>query len=102
MEGAEFDELIADVKAHGLREPIVLYEGKILDGRNRYRACLKLGIDPKGMDHHDGCAAIGDPAAYVISKNIHRCHQSGLVDAIGQDAVQRLMRNAFHRVRDPS
>jgi ParB-like nuclease family protein len=74
MEGAEFDELVADIKANGLREPITAYENKVLDGRNRYRACLAAGIQPLVHGHHSGCAAIGDPTAYVISRNLHRRH----------------------------
>jgi ParB-like chromosome segregation protein Spo0J len=39
MEGAAFEELVTDIKAHGLHNPVTLYETKILDGRNRERAC---------------------------------------------------------------
>jgi ParB-like chromosome segregation protein Spo0J len=75
MEGEEFDALVADIKAHGLREPIMLFRGKILDGRNRYRACIAAGvkIDPhlqRNMMPSGGT----DPLAYVISANIHRRH----------------------------
>ena len=30
VEGIQFDELVADVKAFGLREPILIFEGKVL------------------------------------------------------------------------
>ena len=43
MEGAEFDALVVDIKAHGLREPVVMYEDKVLDGRNRVLACQRAG-----------------------------------------------------------
>ena len=46
LEGDAFDELVADIKANGLREKMDLYEGKIIDGRNRHRALQRLGIDP--------------------------------------------------------
>jgi hypothetical protein len=71
MEGAEFDELVADIKANGQRDPIILFDGQILDGRNRYRACLAAGIKP---DVIEGDIWVGNPAAYVISVNIRRRH----------------------------
>jgi ParB-like chromosome segregation protein Spo0J len=35
VEGQDFTELVADIREHGLHEPIVVYEDRILDGRNR-------------------------------------------------------------------
>jgi hypothetical protein len=74
MEGEEFDALVDDIVANGQRLAIVLYEGMVLDGRNRYRACLKAGIEPIVQQHRDGCPGISDPVAFIISANIHRRH----------------------------
>jgi N6-adenosine-specific RNA methylase IME4 len=71
MEGAEFDELVVDIKANGLHEDIVLYEGKIIDGRNRYRACLAADVP---AITYNADKFITDPAAYVVSANIRRRH----------------------------
>jgi hypothetical protein len=71
LEGADFDDLVADVRAHGVREKIVLYQDKILDGRNRYCACLAAGVEPEFEDY------TGDnPLAYVVSLNLKRRHLS--------------------------
>ncbi|WP_051231139.1 MT-A70 family methyltransferase [Kaistia adipata] len=81
IEGVAFDELVADVAARGLREPVVLLDGRILDGRNRYRASRAAGVinsegavDPADARHFVRFipAVDGDPLAYVISKNMHR------------------------------
>ena len=70
MEGEEFEALKKDLEEHGQREPIVLLDGMILDGRNRYRALMSMFITPKFVHWNSD----GSPEAYVISKNIMRRH----------------------------
>ncbi len=70
MSDEELGELAADIRAHGLLEPIVLLDGLVLDGRNRLRACEAAGVEPRFVDW-DGT---GDPAVWVISKNLKRRH----------------------------
>jgi ParB-like chromosome segregation protein Spo0J len=70
MAGADFEALVDDIRQHGQREPIVVHDGLILDGRNRYKACLQLGIKPLTAEW-DGSST---PEAFVISMNIHRRH----------------------------
>ena len=73
MEGAEYDALKADIAANGLREPIWLHpDGRIIDGRNRYRACYELGLVPK-YKTWDGNGSL---LAFVLSLNLHRRHLS--------------------------
>jgi hypothetical protein len=76
----ELKELAKDIDMNGLLNPILLYETKILDGRNRYRAILTIpkmaeDLDPEQNDkgyfnEYEG----NDPVGHVISLNCHRRH----------------------------
>jgi phage N-6-adenine-methyltransferase len=70
MQGREFDDLVSDVRANGLRQPIITHENQIIDGRNRYRACIEAEVEP-WFEEWDGN---GDLTAFVVSLNIHRRH----------------------------
>jgi hypothetical protein len=50
IEGEDFERLKASIRENGLIHPIITHNGKILDGRNRYRACLATGVEPKFVD----------------------------------------------------
>jgi ParB-like chromosome segregation protein Spo0J len=75
--GPEFEKLKADIKSHGFKESGLLFEGKILDGRNRYRASCELGIEMNWAEVENSepeDIAAFDPVAYVLSQNLHRRH----------------------------
>jgi DNA modification methylase len=78
LAGDDLAELAADIKTHGLLEPITLCDGLVLDGRNRLAACSMAEVEPR-FDEYDG----DDPVAWVVSKNLHRRHlnesQRGMV-----------------------
>ncbi len=67
LSGEGLKVLADDIKALGQLEPIVIYEGMILDGRNRYEACRLAGERPK-FEEFGG----GDPFDLVVSKNMNR------------------------------
>jgi N6-adenosine-specific RNA methylase IME4 len=69
LEGEAFDALVVDIKANGLISPITLLGGKILDGRNRMRACGAAGVEPRFVEFVGA-----DPIAFIISANIERRH----------------------------
>jgi N6-adenosine-specific RNA methylase IME4 len=66
----ELEDLTADIKQKGQLDPIRLFEGQILDGRNRYRACQKLEIEPRFVDLPDDI----NPWEYAWSVNAERRH----------------------------
>ena len=77
LDDTDYVNLRNDIKTNGLNVPIVRYEGKVLDGRNRSRVCKELGIESDVVEY------VGDdPLGFVLSMNLHRRHL---------DASQRAM-----------
>jgi ParB-like chromosome segregation protein Spo0J len=72
LDDAALNDLAADIKKNGLRESIKVWDGHILDGRNRYAACKLAGVKPtvEGLNLRDE----NEAADYVISRNIKRRH----------------------------
>lgn len=64
LEEAALVDLAADIAAHGLRQPIILLDGAVLDGRNRLAACQRANVEPHFVQF-DG----GDPYAFTWSLN---------------------------------
>lgn len=67
MSGEEFNALVADIREHGQRDPIIVLDGQVLDGWHRHQACHKAGASPL-IEQYDG----NDPRAFVLSRNLHR------------------------------
>jgi hypothetical protein len=91
MNDDRFMDLVEDIRQNGLHDPIDLYEGKVLDGRNRYKACLIAGVEPRGYEYSGD-----DPLKYVLSKNLHRRHMDESQRAMVAANIANLPRGVFH------
>lgn len=72
MDEQSFELHKADIKRNGLREQIVLYQGAVLDGRNRLKALRALGITLTAEHFKEWTGTSAEAEAYVISTNLHR------------------------------
>jgi ParB-like chromosome segregation protein Spo0J len=85
LKGEAFDELVASIRQHGIRQPVVTLDGVLVDGRNRVRAVERLAEEGVTVD----LAAIelslpeGESVAdWVRSTNIVRRHLTADVRAV--------------------
>ena len=86
--GVEAKGLEASIAKSGIQVPIVLYEGRILDGRNRYRAAKAVGHKFKPSDFEQFSGTYAEAEAFVISTNVNRRHLTG---AQKQDLIRKMI-----------
>lgn len=95
LEPKELKELADDIAANGQHQPIIYTaDGLLLDGRNRWRACQQIGVQPTSELY------TGDtPTHYVISLNSRRRHlKPGQLAMIASDARHLLEGEARSRM----
>jgi hypothetical protein len=86
IEGTPMEELKADIRNHGILEPIRLFQGMILDGRNRYAGAKAVGHSFSAKDFREWTGSVAEAEAWVISTNFHRRQ---LTNAQKQEVIQR-------------
>lgn len=101
MNQADFDALKADIATNGLLEDIWLHpDGRIVDGRNRYRACCELGIEP-GFRTYAGSLEPPALVQFVVSLNLKRRHlDSGQKAFVALEVEQVLAEAAREKERE--
>ncbi len=98
MSDDEFGKLKADIKQHGVREPIVTHEGYLVDGKNRLRACKELGVECPTVAWEGGDSLV----LWSISRNLHRRHMTPSQRAmIAQKMLPILEQEAAARKKRP-
>lgn len=90
MSDDEFNELKRDIQANGQIMPIWVLDDKIVDGRNRYQACIELGIKPlyQNIPGHPDIRAL---LTFVISANEKRRHLTSGQKAFVALEVERIL-----------
>jgi len=97
----ELAALAADIKQHGLRQPVVMHNGTIIDGVHRLKACEMAGVAPRFVEY-DGDASPEAILAYVASCNRHRRHLTSdqlAAVAVAADAYVQSLRVAAAKRR---
>ncbi|HEX6968281.1 MAG TPA: MT-A70 family methyltransferase [Micromonosporaceae bacterium] len=88
MSDREYRDLVEDIRAHGLREPVWTHrDGRIIDGRNRWLACAELGIEPQTKVYEGDDAGL---VSFVVSLNLRRRHLNESQRAMVAARIERL------------
>ena len=88
MDDDDLQKLADDIEKNGQRLPIILFRGRILDGRHRRNACILRGIEPQ---YETFQGTFDEAKNLVVSLNEHRRHMTTsqrALTAAGWDEVK--------------
>ncbi len=74
MGDKQFDTLTADIGTNGLLNPVVVYEGQVVDGRHRLLACRKAGVEPRTVEWREVYKGDMPLSRWIWSVNAERRH----------------------------
>jgi site-specific DNA-methyltransferase (adenine-specific) len=101
IQGSAFDALVSDIRNRGLLHPIVMWDGMLLDGRNRLAACEAAGVAPE-FETWEGTES--EALAYIMSANVQRRHltptQAAMHVEMNGELLGRLEAEAEERKRE--
>ena len=72
MDEEPFKMFKANIAKEGIKEPMSIYQGLLLDGRNRQRAAVELGLNLTAANFKEFSGTAAEAEAFVISANLHR------------------------------
>jgi len=72
IDQGNYGNLKADIAKQGILEQIVLFEGRILDGRNRYKAAKELSYKFATKDFKEFSGSYAEAEAFVFATNFLR------------------------------
>lgn len=89
MSAEEMKALVEDVRERGVQRPIVMLDGMVLDGRNRYHAAREAEVGYRVVEFTGP-----DPLAFVISENMRRRHLTDSQRAMVAARIAKLPKGA--------
>ena len=77
IEGEVWKRMVADVRAHGIANPVLLWKGQVVDGKNRLRAAVAAGLAPDATLPIKPVAATEEELPlHILRHNELRRHQN--------------------------
>lgn len=91
-EGRARDLIFEDIKANGIKKPVVLIRGKVLDGRNRLLMAHEIGLKKEDIPFREFNPTLdGDPLEFVKRENVlHRHLSEGQLSLIAANIAKEI------------